>query len=56
MISKAEYGIIGEGIAKHLKNPDSNRFCVIEYLTSDYKKKTIELGSNSAQDIKDIVT
>jgi hypothetical protein len=51
-----EYGVVGEGIAKHVKNPDSRYFCVIEYYTSDYKKKTIELGSGNMQEIKDFAS
>jgi hypothetical protein len=49
-----EYGVVGEGITKHVKNPDARYFCVIEYYASDYKKKTIELGSGNMQDIKDL--
>lgn len=53
VLVKVEYGVVGEGIAKHVKNPDSRYFCVIEYYTSDSKKKTIELGSGNMQDIKE---
>ena len=45
MITKVEYGVLGEGIIKHVKEPIAAHYCVIEYYTSDYKKKTIELGS-----------
>lgn len=45
MIVKVTYGIVGEGIVKHVSKFDSRNYCVIEYLTGDYKKKTIELGA-----------
>lgn len=54
VLISVEYGVVGEGVAKHLKNPDSRYFCVINYYSSDYKKKTIELGSGNMQDIKDL--
>jgi hypothetical protein len=54
VLIRVDYGIVGEGIEKHVKNPDARYFCVIEYYTSEYKKKTIELGSGNMQDIKDI--
>jgi hypothetical protein len=45
MITKVTYGIVGEGIVKHVAKFDSRNYCVIEYLTGDYKKKTFELGA-----------
>lgn len=57
VIIGVEYGVVGEGIIKHVKDPDSRYFCVIQYYyTSEYKKKTIELGSGNMQDIKDLST
>jgi hypothetical protein len=53
VLIRVDYGVLGEGITKHVKNPDSRYFCVIEYYTNEYKKKTIELGSGNMQDIID---
>jgi len=48
VITKVEYGVVGDGIARHiekrLQNP--SEYVIIEYYTgADYKKKTIELAS-----------
>ena len=47
VITKIEYAAVGEGIKKHVKSPQPKYYCVIEYFSGEYKKKTIELGSGN---------
>lgn len=56
VIIGVKYDVLGEGIVKHVKNPDSRYFCVVEYYTGDYKKKTIELGSGNIDDIRNFAS
>lgn len=56
VITQVQYEVLGEGILKHVKEPIASHYCVIEYYTTDYKKKTIELGSDNIFLIKSLAS